>query len=69
MEERKYSVSVTGYWNGDRELVVRTSPSDERARYVTGKDFGCSRDYYLDSDQDAIHAFMREHCCVATIKE
>lgn len=44
-------------------LVVKLSGNGNR--YVTGSPFGCSRDYYVNSDSDAINIFLREHGCTA----
>ena len=60
-EENEYFVSVNGWHTGIHKLVVKTSPSNNSARYVSGYPFGCSRDYVVLSDEDAIRRLMTEH--------
>jgi hypothetical protein len=59
--ENKYLVSVKGYHNGTYKLTVKQSPSNKDCKYVSGDPFGCSRDYLVKSDEDAIHRLMSEH--------
>jgi hypothetical protein len=60
-EENEYFVSVNGYHTGIHKLVVKQSPSNKEARYISGYPFGCSRDYVVLSDEDAIRRLMNEH--------
>jgi NifB/MoaA-like Fe-S oxidoreductase len=57
----EYLVSVKGYHNGTYRLTVKQSPSNKDCKYVSGDPFGCSRDYLVKSDEDAIHRLMIEH--------
>ena len=55
--------------NGTFELEVTFEPlpEDRRwgditgTRFVSGSPFGCSRDYYVTSDKDAICSLLAEH--------
>ena len=59
--ENEYIVSTKGYHNGTYRLVVKKSPSNKDCKYVSGDPFGCSRDYFAQSDEDAIGRLMTEH--------
>ena len=59
-----YAVAITHptrFHAGTKELTV-SRHSDSTLRFVSGEDFGCSRDYD-QTDDGAIRAFMREHMC------
>jgi len=58
-----YLVTVGGFHSGTHELVVKTSPTNHLFRYVSGSPFGCSKDYLVNSDQEAIALLMQEHAC------
>lgn len=60
----EYNVAVshpTNFHSGTHTLTVT---ANQNVRYVSGSDFGCSRDYLTDSDHAAIRLFMAEHACV-----
>ncbi len=61
---RIYNVKVnhpTGYHDGTHQLTVNDNPSGKSC-YVSGGEFGCSRDYAAD-DITAIRTFLSEHAC------
>lgn len=62
-EPQEYIVTVSGFHSGTHRLVVKCSPSNKDTRYVSGEPFGCSRDYFVESDSDAINRLMSEHNC------
>jgi hypothetical protein len=63
-----------GNWpagNGEFSLTVESEelPEESRVcgvnhrRYVHGGPFGCSRDYFVTSDREAIARLLAEHAC------
>ena len=62
-----YAVEVshpTGFHKGRHVVIVTTRTNGNNVvRYCTGDAFGCSRDYVVRNDKDAIAAFLAEHAC------
>ncbi len=61
---RIYDVTVshpTGFHSGTHRLTVRDNHG-AKSCYISGEDFGCSRDYPTD-DRAAIRTFLSEHGC------
>ena len=61
----KYLVTTNGFYSGTYELTVKKSAFHDgnKFRYVSGHPFGCSKDYYVDSDDKAINLLVKEHGC------
>jgi hypothetical protein len=49
----------TGYRDGSHTVAVHENA--DGSRYVTGENFGCSRDYRTDSNISAIRLLLAEH--------
>jgi len=62
MQANIYKVQISSNLpecNGTFNLDVRFA---EGSRHVVGGPFGCSRDYFVASDQAAIRSFLLENC-------
>lgn len=63
----KYKIETihpNGYMNGEHEVEVTTSKNHQTNRYtksVSGKGFGCSRDYETPIDSIAIQNLLAEN--------
>jgi len=68
MARRKYIV-VTTHKNwaiGNGQHTAEVNDKNNCGRYVVIDGFGCSRDYRVDTDHDAIRQFLAEHGCKVT---
>lgn len=71
---KSYEVTTThlnGYLDGTHKFTVNTVKTDKGIhRYVDAPDYGCSRDYYVSNDEEAIKALLAEHATtVVSIKK
>lgn len=71
-KETYYAVTVshpTGFHNGTHTIRVRMCFGG-KFRFCGGSNFGCSRDYLVKNDKEAITKFLAEHACtVVKIKK
>jgi hypothetical protein len=63
-----YLVTVkhpTDYHKGEKKVTVYTVKQDGKPdyRYCDATEFGCSRDYFVRSDDKALELFFAEHAC------
>lgn len=70
MNRKTYQVTTkhpTGYMDGRHELTVNVNDykNGNGARYVSGAGFGCSRDYLVKTDAEAIRLLLAEHAMTA----
>jgi uncharacterized protein (DUF2141 family) len=59
--EKQYSIEVSGYHAGNHN--VRVVSDRDGSKYVSGSPFGCSRNYFVSTDREAINRLMVEHGC------
>lgn len=65
----QYAVTVehpTGFHRGTHTLTVYEQAGRSGAKYVDGSAFGCSRDYRVATNREAVVLFMAEHACRVT---
>jgi hypothetical protein len=72
---RSYVVAIshpTNYHSGHHAVTVHETAGSNvvtyngkpmRNLFVTGNGFGCSRDYFVSCDREAITQFLAEHAC------
>ena len=62
MARKSYKVT-TKHPNGykDGEHVLDVAINSDGTRYVTGRGWGCSRDYAVKTDREAIVCLLREN--------
>jgi hypothetical protein len=66
LKRTQYRVAVshpTGFHKGTHTFTVSEWPNG--SRFVDAADFGCSRDYFVKTDKEAISLLLREHACSA----
>jgi hypothetical protein len=61
---KTYTVTVkhpTDFHKGEHAITVKMNR--DGTRYCDGRGCGCSRDYNVKTDADAIRRFLAEHAC------
>lgn len=61
---RTYLVTVTGHQAGQHTLTV--ADNADGSRYVSGRSWGCSRDYRVASDREALALLLGEYVATMT---